>query len=266
MRKRVQAKDVAAELLPGVSVELLKELHLLTPDGDLNADSRRKLKQVNHFLGLLKPAIEDVLARFADPVIVDCGSGKGYLGFLVHDAFLRAAGKGTVVCVEAREDLVRASEARAKRLGMTRMRFVNAAIEAAPVPERVHVLTALHACDTATDDALVLALRTNADHVALVPCCQAEVAQQLGRAEKLQPAVAALFEQAEKLGSIAGEDAALYASLLKGRGEENAGAGRSDDALADLRKARTLDPTLDGIGALIEGFENPRRLPRGSEG
>ena len=183
MRKHVRGDDVAAELIPGVSVELLKELHLLTREGDLNADSRRKLKQVNHLLGLLKPAIEDVLARFGDPVIVDCGAGKGYLGFLLHDAFLKPAGKGTVVCVESREDLVRAAEDRAKRLGMTRMKFVLGEIASAKVPERVHLLTALHACDTATDDAMLLALRGNADHVALVPCCQAEVARQLGEAK-----------------------------------------------------------------------------------
>lgn len=178
----MRGEDVAAELIPGVHVELLKELHLLTREGDLNADSRRKLKQVNHLLGLLRPSIEDVLARFGDPAIVDCGAGKGYLGFLLHDAFLRKEGKGTIVCVESREDLVRAAEERARRLGMTRMKFVLGSIESAAVPERIHLLTALHACDTATDDAILLALRGNADHVALVPCCQAEVARQLAEA------------------------------------------------------------------------------------
>jgi hypothetical protein len=193
MRKQVQAKEVAGELLPGVGTDLLRELHLLTREGDLNADSRRKLKQVNHFLGLLRPAMEDVLSRFADPVIVDCGAGKGYLGFLLHEVFLKPAGKGTLISVEAREDLVQAAQARASRLGMTRMKFVCAAIDAAAVPEHVQLVTALHACDTATDDALTLALKANADHVALVPCCQAEVARQLEDARPAE-AVAPLFE------------------------------------------------------------------------
>jgi hypothetical protein len=61
----------------------------------------------------------------------------------------------------------------------------------------VHLLTALHACDTATDDAIVVAVKHNADHVALVPCCQAEVAQQLkGARAQVQPAVEALFSHA----------------------------------------------------------------------
>ena len=195
MRKQVPREEVVAELIPGVSIELLKELHLLTRDGDLNADSRRKLRQVSHFLNLLRPAVEDVLARFGDPVIVDCGAGKGYLGFLLYDVFLRSSGKGTLWSIESRPDLVQAARERAARLGMDRMKFVLHEIEGAEIPERVHLVTALHACDTATDDAISLALKANADHVAMVPCCQAEVARQL---EKSKPAeaVAPLFDHA----------------------------------------------------------------------
>ncbi len=173
---------VRRELLPGTSTGLLKELHLLTRAGNLNADSLRKLKQVNHLAGLLAPALDDALARFGDPVIADCGAGKSYLGFVLYELFLAPAGKGTLLALEARPDLARAGAERAARLGFGRLRFVEGPIEAAEVPERLHVVTALHACDTATDDALLLAVRRNADHVAVVPCCQAEVARQLAGA------------------------------------------------------------------------------------
>jgi hypothetical protein len=179
MRRNVKAPGVARELAPGQSVELLKELHLLTRAGDLNADSLRKLKQVNHLVRLLAPAVEDVLARFGDPVLLDCGAGKGYLGFVLYELFLKPAGKGTLLNVEARPELTAAGAERAARLGYERMRFVTASLDEAPLPERVHLVTALHACDTATDDALAAAVRRNADHVAVVPCCQAEVARQL---------------------------------------------------------------------------------------
>ena len=194
MRRQVKGGDVSREVLPGVRPALLQELHLLTRDGNLNADSLRKLKQVNHLLGLLAPAVKDVLARFGDPVLVDAGAGKGYLGFLLHEVHLASAGKGALWSVETRDDLMRAAEERAKKLGMERMRFVASTIDTAPVPERVHVVTALHACDTATDDAIALALAHNADHVALVPCCQAEVARQLEKAQPQDPAVVPLFE------------------------------------------------------------------------
>jgi hypothetical protein len=194
MRRQVKAPDVPRELAPGQSAALLRELHLLTREGDLNADALRKLKQVNHLVRLIQPAVEDVLARFGDPVIVDCGAGKGYLGFILHELFIGPAGKGTIVGVESRPDLARAAEERARRLGFARMRFLEASLERAgsELPARLHLLTALHACDTATDDALALAVARNADHVAVVPCCQAEVAAQLARARDLRPEVDAL--------------------------------------------------------------------------
>jgi hypothetical protein len=192
MRRQVKAADVPRELAPGQSPMLLKELHLLTREGDLNADSLRKLKQVNHLVRLLAPAVEDVLSRFGDPLLVDCGAGKGYLGFILHELFLGPAGKGTVVSVEARAELTRAAEERARRLGFGRMRFVTGELARVELPRRVHLVTALHACDTATDDALALAVRHGADHVAVVPCCQAEVARQLERARGAAPALAAL--------------------------------------------------------------------------
>ena len=187
---------VMRELVPGTSPALLKELHLLTRDGDLNADSLRKLKQVNHLVRLLAPAVEDVLARFGDPVIVDCGAGKGYLGFILYELFLAPSGKGRLVAIESRPELARAATERAARLGYDRITFVESAIDVAQVPERIHLLTALHACDTATDDALLLAIRGNADHVAVVPCCQAEVARQLDEAGERAPAMTELFAHA----------------------------------------------------------------------
>jgi SAM-dependent methyltransferase len=190
MRRKVNREEVGKELLPGESRALLQELHLLTRDGDLNADSLRKLKQVNHLVRLLAPAIEEVLSRFGDPVIVDCGSGKGYLGFILYELFVGPAGKGTLYGIESRPELAQAATERAARLGYDRMRFLAADVAGAPVPLRVNLVTALHACDTATDDALVLAARRGADHVAVVPCCQAEVARQLAGRLGADPALA----------------------------------------------------------------------------
>jgi hypothetical protein len=194
VRRQVKGEAVRRELLPGTSTALLQELHLLTRAGDLNADSLRKLKQVNHLAGLLAPALDDVLARFGDPVVADCGAGKSYLGFVLYELFLAPAGKGVLLALETRSDLAQKGAERARRLGFERLRFVEGPIDTAAVPDRLHVVTALHACDTATDDALLLAVRGNADHVAVVPCCQAEVARQLADAKEPAAAVAPLFE------------------------------------------------------------------------
>ncbi len=191
--RQVAAKNVRRELLPKQSPALLKALHLLTREGALNADTLRKLKQVNHLVGLLAPALDDAFAKHEQPVLVDSGSGNAYLGFVLYELFFKD--RGQVVCIESRKDLHDRAQARAKDLGFTRMTFVHAPLDQAGVDGPVHVLTALHACDTATDDALALGLARKADHVAVVPCCQAEVAQQLKDAKKnVRAPVGALFD------------------------------------------------------------------------
>jgi len=181
------------EVPAGMSIELLQDLHLLTRDGHLNADARRKLKQIRHLLHLLRPALDDALARAADPLIVDCGAGKSYLGALLHELVLAPAGKGTLLAIEARPELSAQAEQRAARFGQDRFQVATGAIARAAPPRRPSVVTALHACDTATDDALALAVERSADHVAVVPCCQAEVARQLEASRPADPASAALF-------------------------------------------------------------------------
>jgi hypothetical protein len=175
-----------------MSIELLKDLHLLTREGQLNADARRKLKQIRHLVGLLKSALDDSLARHTEPAIVDCGAGKSYLGALVYELVLGPAGRGTLTAIEARPELSAQAAERAARFGQARFRVQTGAISADP-DSHPQLVTALHACDTATDDALVLAIARGADHVAVVPCCQAEVARQLERSKPADPAIAALF-------------------------------------------------------------------------
>ncbi len=179
----VAAKDSWFELWPSrepeKSAPLLKALHILTRDGKLNADSRRKLKQVLHLAHFLRPAITEALARTDDPVFADVGAGKSYLGFVLYDLILGEAGRGRMVGVETRQDLVAKSQQLAAESGFERMKFICAPIAEAKLGHEVEMVTALHACDTATDDAILFALRHKAKTIALVPCCQAEVARLL---------------------------------------------------------------------------------------
>jgi SAM-dependent methyltransferase len=183
-QEKVQECDVVAELWPSQdaakSVPLLKALHILTRDGKLNADSRRKLKQVLHLTQALRPSLEALLAETDEPVLADLGAGKSYLGFILYELILGPAGRGRVVSVEARAELVAAARKLAQDSGFARMSFLHAPIADARTDDgKVDMVTALHACDTATDDAIRFALRHEAKVIALVPCCQAEVAQLL---------------------------------------------------------------------------------------
>ena len=165
---------------PAKSQPLLQALHILTRDGALNADSRRKLTQVLHLTQLLRPALDKLLEDGGDPVLADVGAGKSYLGFVLYDLIFGPSGRGSVICVEAREQLVESSRALAASAGFDRMQFIAAPIAQANLPGGgADMVTALHACDTATDDAIRFALRHDAKVIALVPCCQAEVARLL---------------------------------------------------------------------------------------
>lgn len=192
-------KDAQAlDLKPGQSTELLKELHILTREGRINQDSRRKLKQVTHLVQFIEKLLAEVPDTPQGPTLADHGAGKSYLGFLLYDLYFRPLGKGTIYGVETRADLVERSRALAARLGFERMRFLHLsaadAAEAAGLPDRIDVVTALHACDTATDDAIAFGLRKQARCMALVPCCQAELAACLRQSKALALARTPLAE------------------------------------------------------------------------
>lgn len=172
------------EIRPGQSVELLKELHILTRDGKMNQDSRRKLKQVYHLYQFIEPLLLDIQKDHADIQLVDHGAGKSYLGFILYDLFFKNLDNGSrIYGIETREELVARSQELAVKLGFPRMSFLNLSvaesISSDRIPAKVDVVTALHACNTATDDAIHFALKKQARFMVLVPCCQAEVASVL---------------------------------------------------------------------------------------
>ena len=173
MKKSHSTADIP-EIRSGQSIELLKELHILTRDGKLNQDTRRKLKQVYHLYQFIEPLLTGA------ETLVDHGAGKSYLGFILYDLYFKARASGEIVGIETRAELVAKSRALAEKLGFPRMRFLACTVEDAftsdELPTSVDVVTALHACNTATDDAIRFALTRNARHIVLVPCCQAEVA------------------------------------------------------------------------------------------
>ena len=174
------------DIKPQQSIELLKALHILTRDGRMNQDSRRKLKQVYHLYQLIEPYLEKALATNPQFTLVDHGAGKSYLGFILYDLFLKDKG-GALFAIEHRPELIEKAKALADTLKFDRMHFfasdIKNSLDDASLPHRVDMVTALHACDTATDDAILFGLKKEAQYIVLVPCCQAEVSKTL-RSEK----------------------------------------------------------------------------------
>ena len=191
MSKIKPNKSLAYEVRPNQSVELLKELHILTQDGKMNQASRRKLKQVYHLFQFIEPLLIERLAQQESISLVDHGAGKSYLGFILFDLFFKEkTTQSTIYGIETRDDLVKKSKDLAQRLGFSGMEFLNLSvadsITSTALPEQIDVVTALHACNTATDDAIHFALKKKAQHIVLVPCCQAEVASVLRKNKSTQ--------------------------------------------------------------------------------
>lgn len=183
-----QRAEQAHDIRPGQSIELLKELHILTRDGKLNQDSRRKLKQVYHLYQFIEPLLDEVLTTKQKVTLVDHGAGKSYLGFILYDLFFKQRNDGEhgdshIYGIETRDELVQKSEELAQRLNFPGMSFLNLSVADSIIsdklPAQIDVVTALHACNTATDDAIRFALEKKAQFIVLVPCCQAEVASVL---------------------------------------------------------------------------------------
>ena len=177
----VPAHPLAEEVRPGQSVELLKELHILTREGKLNQDSRRKLKQVYHLYQFIEKLLLELPQGGEGATLADHGAGKSYLGFIIYDLFFKSLHSGHIYGIETRPELVQKSRELAARLGFERMSFLNLSVAESTasdaLPNQIDVVTALHACDTATDDAIAFGLKKQARYLVLVPCCQAEIAR-----------------------------------------------------------------------------------------
>ncbi len=173
------------------SIDLLKELHILTRDGKMNQDSRRKLKQVYHLVQFIEPIITELFAKKESVQLIDFGSGKSYLGFILYDLIGKLQSKPLeIIGIELRKDLVDYCQTLALKLQFNNMAFhllsTDEAIQSTDLPPTVDIVTALHACNTATDDAIRFALAKHVEHLVLVPCCQAEVASFLRKKKSIE--------------------------------------------------------------------------------
>lgn len=179
-----------SEIKPQQTIKLLQELHILTRDLKLNQDSKRKLKQIYHLYHFIEPLLKNLSLEKKDFTLVDHGAGKSYLGFILYDLFFKEQDFGAVYGIEEREELTLKSKKLANAYHFKRMHFYNLTIDesiASPfLPEQVEIVTALHACNTATDDAIKFALKKKSEYIVLVPCCQAEIASFLNKNKTTQ--------------------------------------------------------------------------------
>lgn len=184
---------------------LLKAVGILTQDGKIKADMQRKYTQINEFLRLVEST-----KFFADlqgkPIhLVDFGCGNAYLTFAIY-YYLREILKidTYVTGVDIKSDLIERHQAKAKSLGWNGLDFKTSQISGFEPENLPDVVLALHACDTATDDALAHGIRWNAKLILCAPCCQHELQVQLSKVPTPQ-ALLPVFQDGilfERMGDI----------------------------------------------------------------
>jgi len=169
----------------------LVELGVTTARHELVPAMARKWKQINKFVEVMSHALESAGVGPTAPLnVVDFGAGKGYLTFALHDWLRRQAGGAPrvldVVGVELRPDLVALCNDAIATCRLEGLRF-EAGDVSSFVPDRLDVMIALHACDTATDHALHTGIRAGASIIMCSPCCHKQIRPQMHMPSLLKP-------------------------------------------------------------------------------
>ncbi|MFZ4262707.1 class I SAM-dependent methyltransferase [Sphingobacterium sp. HJSM2_6] len=162
----------------------LHSLNLTDAEGEVYKNAQHKWKQINHYIDLLSQPLQE-LPKTKKLQIVDMGAGKGYLTFALYDYLQRVLNRDVeVVGVEYRKDLVDFCNQVALDAGFLGLKFKEGSIEGFVPEQNLDVLIALHACDTATDDAIFKGIEHQASLIVVAPCCHKQIRRELERIEK----------------------------------------------------------------------------------
>lgn len=163
----------------------LKDLGITTAGGLVKKDMQDKYKQINHYIEIIDGIIKDL--KFKDNLhVVDMGSGKGYLTFALYDYLVNNLHlSATVTGIELREELVTKCNQIALSAQYTHLAFKSGTIQNA-VLSNTDILIALHACDTATDEAIYYGIKANAKVIICAPCCHKQIRKQMAPVNELK--------------------------------------------------------------------------------
>jgi len=195
----------------GTPVPFLVELGVMTPEGHVRKSRYSKFRQVNRFLELVEDVVPFLPAEGCLHV-VDFGCGKSYLTFALHHLLTEVHGREVeIVGLDLKEDVVETCSALARQVGAQGVRFEQGEISAFEAETKVELVVSLHACDTATDEAIAQAVHWRARAILAVPCCQKEAYRQIS-SPLLQPLLRHGLIK-ERLSTLATD--ALRAQLLE---------------------------------------------------
>lgn len=170
-------------LVSAAEKNYLYELKLTDENGLVFKNAQDKYKQINQYIALLSPMLKELKSGDLQHV-ADMGSGKGYLTFALYDYLHHVLKLETKVTgIEYREDLVELCNGIALNSGFKDLSFVQGTIQDYPA-ESIDLLIALHACDTATDDAIFKGIQSGAKLIVVAPCCHKQIRREMSSAKK----------------------------------------------------------------------------------
>jgi SAM-dependent methyltransferase len=162
----------------------LKELGVCSSDGKIKADMQHKFRQINKYVEIIDGILKDVQIK-EDFKVLDMGSGKGYLTFALYDFLQAKKIPVTITGIELREELVIKCNAIAQKANFSSLHFEQGSIQNSNAT-KADMLIALHACDTATDDAIAKGIKSNATYIICAPCCHKQIRKQMAPTNALK--------------------------------------------------------------------------------
>lgn len=168
-------------LIPaGVPCSFLVEIGVMLPNGQVRSAMYHKFRQINRYLEFVNDLLPSLPAE-GTLNIVDFGCGKSYLTFALHHLLTRIHRRDVaIVGLDLKKDVIADCTRIARILGCAGLSFQVGRIESFQPTGHVHLAVSLHACDTATDDAIAGAIRWQCEAILAVPCCQHELNESLG--------------------------------------------------------------------------------------
>ena len=166
----------------------LKNAGLMNPGGSFYSEREKKAFEIAHFTSHVVRAVSNI-SRKRDVTLLDCGCGRSYLSFFVDYILKKLRRDIDFIGVDSNPELIETCRNTKDRLGFTNMQFFQSEIIDFKPKEKPNIVCALHACDTATDEALALGIKLEARYIMAAPCCQRQLVRQVGRISKKMPAM-----------------------------------------------------------------------------
>lgn len=163
---------------PAIAKDLLSEIGILAQNGKIKNDKIRKYNQIDYFVELMQGVIKEI-DHGDEIVVMDAACGKSYLSFVLN-FYLREVLKKKCyfIGVDYSDTVIEGSKKIAKNLGYNNMEFIKADLKEYMPQRKIDLVISLHACDTATDMAMGLGIRSNAKAIVCVPCCHKDILKQ----------------------------------------------------------------------------------------